>query len=444
MKITIFGTWYVGLVTGTCLAEVGHKVMCIDIDEKKIQNLKNGIIPIYEPGLEELVERNYKNGRLSFSSNPKKWVQHARAIFSAVWTPPDENHRADLRFVKAVATTIWEEIDEYTLLINKSTVPVGTAKTCSDIITKQLQKRGKEIDYDVASNPEFLREWTAIKDFMVPDRIVCWINSLRAKEILWEIYAPFSRSYVSMIWTDIASAEIAKYAANAFLATKLSFINEIANFAEIAGWDIRDISRAIGSDARIGSKFLHAGIGYGGSCFPKDVDALIETGKDFDYEFKIIKQTELVNKAQQLKPVEKLEKEMDIQWKKISIWWLSFKPKTDDIREAPSLAIIGTLLEKWAWEISVYDPVSMKHVKDIFVNEQRVIFNEDYYSCLHQSDALLVVTQWDEFRWADKQKILELMSGNCIIDGRNIWSGQDFEGLDCNYQWIWTGKISNS
>jgi len=444
MKITIFGTWYVGLVTGTCLAEVGHEVLCVDIDEQKIQNLENGIIPIYEPGLEELVNRNYKNGRLRFSSDSKYAVSYSGVIFSAVGTPPDANHRADLRFVKAVAKTLGENMNEYTVFINKSTVPVGTAETCRNIIRDELKSRGIKTDFDVVSNPEFLREWTAVKDFMVPDRIVCGIDSESAKRVMSEVYAPFSRSYVHIVWTDIASAEIAKYAANAFLATKLSFINEIANFAEITWGNIKDISKAIGSDKRIGNKFLHAGIWYGGSCFPKDVDALIETGKDYNFDFQIIKATESVNKSQQLIPIKKLEQQMDIAWKKISIWGLSFKPKTDDIREAPSLAIIDALLQKWVSHISVYDPISMNHVQKLYQDEKKIIFNSDNYSALSASDALIVVTEWDEFRAADKEKILEKMSGNCIIDGRNIWSAEDFENLDCNYTWIWTQKNSNS
>lgn len=418
--------------------------MCVDIDENKINDLKNGIIPIYEPGLQELVVRNTRNGRMQFSSTLKEWVDFARVIFSAVGTPPDENHRADLRFVKSVAKTLWEHMNEYKVFINKSTVPVGTAGICRDIISKELKNRDITLEFDIVSNPEFLREWTAVKDFMVPDRIVCGVDSPRAKDIMSEVYAPFSRSYVTIIWTDIASAEIAKYAANAFLATKLSFINEIANFAEIAGWNIKDISRAIGSDTRIGNKFLHAWIGYGGSCFPKDVDALIETGKDYDFDFQIIKATESVNKSQQLIPVRKLKTQWDISWKKISIWGLSFKPKTDDIREAPSLAIIDELLSEWASEISVYDPVAMHHVEALYQHESRVVFYPDYYQTLTRSDALIIVTQWDEFRGADKQKILEKMSGNSIIDGRNIWSAEDFKNLDCNYMWIWRWKNSSS
>jgi len=440
MKITIFGTWYVGLVTGTCLAEVGHEVMCIDIDAEKIQKLKDGVIPIYEPGLSELVIRNYKNKRLHFSTNPKEWIEYASIIFSAVWTPPDENHRADLRFVKTVARTLWKYMDEYKVCINKSTVPVGTGEVCRKIIQDELDTRWKEINFDIVSNPEFLREWTAVKDFMIPDRIVCGIESEKAQKYMKKVYEPFMRNYVQMVWTDIPSAEIAKYAANAFLATKLSFINEIANFAEIAGWNIKDITKAIGSDKRIGSKFLHAGIWYGGSCFPKDVDALIETGKDYSYDFKIIKATESVNKAQQLKPIEKLEEVITISWSQIALWWLSFKPKTDDIREAPSLAIIDSLFEKWASEIRVYDPISMPHVKTLYKEQYNLVFCDDYYTACENTDALIIITEWDEFRGADKEKILEKMKWNCIIDGRNIWSERDFDVLDCNYTWIWIAK----
>jgi len=417
--------------------------MCVDVDTKKIENLKKWIIPIYEPGLEELAVRNYENKRLHFSSNPKQAVEFSSVIFSAVWTPSDENHRADLRFVKAVAKTLGEHASQYTVFINKSTVPVGTSEICKEIIASWFTQRWVEIDFDVVSNPEFLREWTAVKDFMVPDRIVCWVESEKAKNIMFEIYAPFSRSYTNIIFTDVASAEISKYAANAFLATKLSFINEIANFAELSGWNITDISRAIWSDKRIGNKFLHAWIWYGGSCFPKDVDALIETWKDFWYDFKIIKATEIINKLQQLKPIEKLESTLEIHWSAISMWGLSFKPKTDDIREAPSLAIIDSLLKKWAKKIKLYDPVAMKHVKAIFSHDNRIEFYENYYDALDASDALLIITEWDEFRWADKQKILAKMKGKCIIDGRNIWSEKDFQNLNCDYQWIWTRKNSN-
>ena len=438
MKITIFGTWYVGLVTGTCLAEVGHDILCIDIDEKKIEDLKIWVIPIYEPWVEELVLRNYKNGRLKFSSDPKEWVNFWEAIFSAVGTPPDENHRADLRFVKAVAKTLWEHMGEYKVFINKSTVPVGTWKICEEIISEQLKKRWESIVFDIVSNPEFLREWTAVKDFMIPDRIVCGLKTQRAREVMEKIYEPFSRSYVSMIWTDIPSAEIAKYAANSFLATKLSFINEIANFAELSWGNIRDIAKAIGSDKRIWNKFLHAGIWYGGSCFPKDVDALIETGKDFWYNFEIIKATESVNNKQKLKLVEKLQKHIpDVSGKVISLWWLSFKPKTDDMRDAPSLSIISALTELWVSQIRVYDPVAMEVSKGILTWNTLVEFCESSYDAAKESNALLIVTEWDEFRAIDKEKLLDTMAWNILIDGRNIWSASDFDTSGAIYESIW-------
>lgn len=425
MKISIFGTWYVGLVTWACLAEVGHEVLCIDIDQAKIDNLELGIIPIYEPGLEELVIRNFKNKRLSFSTDAKKWIEFAEAVFSAVGTPPDENHKADLRFVKIVAETFWKYVQDYTVFINKSTVPVGTWEICKKIIQDELDKRrvwGKERSFDIVSNPEFLREGTAIKDFMTPDRIVCGIDSNRAKAVMQEMYRALSRSYSNLIFTDIASAEVSKYAANAFLATKLSFINEIANFSELVGANIWDISKILGADARIGSRFLHAGIWYGGSCFPKDVQALIETWREYDYDFQIIKATEQVNQKQKVKLVEKLQQELwNLENQTISLWGLSFKPKTDDIRDAPSLDIIRELLELWVSEVRVYDPISMNHVRKNFWNEPRITFCENSLNSLENSDALLIVTEWDEFRSISFEKMSETMSWNLIIDWRNIW-----------------------
>ena len=426
MKITIFWTWYVGLVTGTCLAEVGHSVLCVDIDQQKIEQLKQWVIPIYEPGLSELVVKNYENKRLSFSDNPREGVEFSDVIFSAVGTPPDQNHRADLKYVKAVAKTVGEYMQWYKAFINKSTVPVWTGKICEEIIYQELQKRQKELSFDVISNPEFLREWTAVKDFMVPDRIVCWVESDTARDIMKKIYEPFNRSYSSLIFTDRASSEIAKYAANAFLATKLSFINEIANFAEISWGDISDIANAIWSDKRIGNKFLHAGIWYGGSCFPKDVDALIETGKDYWYDFEIIKATESVNKKQKLKVVEKLQKHIDVSGRTVTLWGLSFKPKTDDMREAPSLAIIEKLTKLWVAQIQVFDPVSMQHAKKILQNNTVTIFCSTALDACKDSDTLIIVTEWDEFRGIEKDDILNNMEWNIIIDGRNIWEKSHF------------------
>ncbi|MGE4443984.1 MAG: UDP-glucose/GDP-mannose dehydrogenase family protein [Candidatus Altimarinota bacterium] len=437
MKITIFGTGYVGLVTGTCLAEVGHEVMCIDIDKNKIDNLKKGIMPIYELGLEELVKRNYKEGRLQFSTDAKAGVEFGKAIFSAVGTPPDENHRADLRFVKAVAKTVGENINEYKVFINKSTVPVGTGEICKNIIKEEIQKRGKKIDFDIVSNPEFLKEGVAIKDFMTPDRIVCGAESEQAKKIMTDIYKPFVRTSAPLVFTDIKSAEIIKYAANAFLATKISFINEIANFAEIVGANISDISKGIGLDERIGSRFLHAGIGYGGSCFPKDVQALIETGKDFGYDFKIIASTEKVNKLQKVKVVEKLLKYIpEITGKTIALWGLSFKPKTDDVRDAPSLEVIQKLLNLGVGQIQAFDPVSMDNVAKIYGEEKKVLFSQNNYEALKNADALIILTEWDEFRMPNYEKMQNLMAGKVIIDGRNIWNKQEMLEMGFTYEGI--------
>jgi len=434
MKITVFWTWYVWLVTWTCLAEVGHEVMCIDIDKQKIENLKKWIIPIYEPGLEELVLRNYKEKRLLFSTDAKIWVEFATAIFSAVWTPPDENHRADLKYVKSVAKTVWENMSEYKVFINKSTVPVWTWEICKKLISENIKK---DINFDIVSNPEFLKEWAAIKDFMVPDRIVCGVESEKAKEVMKKIYKTFTRTNKPLIFTDIKSAEIIKYAANSFLATKISFINEIANFAELAWANISDISKWIGLDPRIWAQFLHAWIGYWGSCFPKDVQALIETGKDFNYDFKIIKSVEEVNKLQKIKVINKLQNILTIKWKIISIWWLAFKPKTDDTRDAPSLEIIQKLLDLWVKEIKVFDPVAIENVRNIFWNNKKIIFCSTNYDAIEDSDALLVLTEWDEFRNADFEKIKNLMKQKIIVDWRNIWNKEEMLNLGFTYEWIW-------
>ena len=517
MKITIFGTWYVGLVTGTCLAEVWHEVMCIDIDQTKVDNLKTGIIPIYEPWLEELVKRNYKESRLHFSTDAKMWVEFATAIFSAVWTPPDKNHRADLQYVKAVAETVWKNMQDYKVFINKSTVPVWTGDICKEIIEKELEKRNKighpqgvpvlnssrgescvhpikkekcrdtpcgchDISFDIVSNPEFLKEWVAVRDFMLPDRIVCGVESEKAKQIMQEIYKPFVRTNRPLVFTDIKSAEIIKYAANAFLATKISFINEIANFSELAWANISEISKWIGLDERIGSRFLHAWIGYGWSCFPKDVQALIETWKDFGYDFDIIKSVEKVNEKQKLKVVEKLLKRFDtpmpltgtsplqeeeniknLKWKTIAIWWLAFKPKTDDIRDAPSLAVIDKLLELWAEKIQAFDPVAMDNVERYYnsplstpqgalswtssihldfppegerIAQDKLVLFENNYKVLDWADALIILTEWDEFRMVDFEKIKKLMRGNIIIDGRNIWNKSEVEWYWFEYEGI--------
>lgn len=432
MKITIFWTWYVGLVTGTCLAEVGHDVMCIDVDATKMENLKLWIIPIYEPGLEELVLRNYKEGRLHFSTDAKAGVEFAQAIFSAVGTPPDENHKADLKYVKAVAETVGKYMNGYKVFINKSTVPVGTGKLCAEMIKKSSGKS----DFDIVSNPEFLKEGVAVRDFMLPDRIVCGLESDRAKELMEQIYKPFLRAERPIVFMSIESAEICKYASNAFLATKISFINEIANFAELVGANVGEIAKGMGLDDRIWSRFLHAGIWYGGSCFPKDVQALIETGKEYNYHFKIITATESVNEKQKTKIVEKLKKHLDILGKTITLWGLSFKPKTDDIREAPSISIIHELLALWVEKIVCFDPVSMIHMQKMFQEEKRVIFSQNNYDALKDSDALLLVTEWDAFRMLDIEKMKQSMRRNIVIDGRNIWNKGEFESTWFIYEAI--------
>lgn len=448
MKITIFWTGYVWLVTWTCLAEVWHEVMCIDIDESKIDNLKKWIIPIYEPGLEELVKRNFKDGRLKFSTDAKQGIDFATAIFSAVWTPPDENHRADLRFVKIVAKTVGQYMNHYKVFINKSTVPVGTWEMCKEIIREELEKRKCEITFDIVSNPEFLKEWSAVKDFMTPDRIVCGLESNDAKKIMNDMYKSFIRTDKPLIFTDLKSSEIIKYAANAFLATKISFINEIANFSEIVGANISDISKWIGLDPRIWAKFLHAGIWYWWSCFPKDVQALIETWKDFNYDFQIIKATEQVNKIQKIKIVDMLLKtlksipsplhsevlplnskeeinEQPLIWKTIAIWWLAFKPKTDDVRDAPSLDIINKLIELWVNKIQAFDPVAMENISRMYEKQDKLTLTFTNYEAIKWADVLLILTEWDEFRNADFDRIKELMKWNIIIDGRNIWNKYD-------------------
>ncbi len=437
MKITIFWTGYVGLVTGTCLAEVGHEVMCIDVDQAKIDNLKNGIIPIYEPGLSELVVRNQKVGRLQFSTNAVEWIQFASVVMSAVGTPPDKNHRADLQYVKMVAKTVGQNISEYTVFINKSTVPVGTGKLCRDIIQSELDNRWVHIDFDVVSNPEFLKEGSAIKDFMTPDRIVCGLSDDRAKKYMEMMYKPFIRTNAPLLFTSLESSEIIKYAANSFLATKISFINEIANFAELVGANISDISRGIGLDERIGSRFLHAGIGYGGSCFPKDVQALIETGKDYWYDFQIIQATERVNAFQKTRVIDKLSSHIsDLKWKKIAVWGWTFKPKTDDTRDAASHEVVKSLLEKWVAEIRTFDPVAMPHMSHFYASESRVIFSENGYAALDGADALIILTEWDEFRAVDIQKVKSLLNTPLVIDGRNIWNRSELESLGFIYEGI--------
>ncbi|PID87560.1 UDP-glucose 6-dehydrogenase [Candidatus Gracilibacteria bacterium] len=437
MKITIFGTGYVGLVTGTCLAEMGHDVMCVDINKEKISGLNKGIIPIYELGLKDLIDRNFKERRLRFSTNSKSGINFGKVVFNAVGTPQDKNHKADLKFVKMVAKTFGENIKSYKVFVNKSTVPVGTGDLCENIINEEIKKRGIEVKFDVVSNPEFLKEGVAIRDFMLPNRIICGTNSKKAMKIMRAVYEPFVRTFSPLIFTDRRSAEIIKYAANAFLATKISFINEIANFAELAGGNISEISKGIGLDTRIGSRFIHAGVGYGGSCFPKDINALIETGKEYNYNFEIIKATEKVNKKQKFIGYNKLLKHIpNLKGKTITIWGLSFKPKTDDIRDAPSISVIEKLIESKVGSIKLFDPVASNNMKKRFRDESTISFYDNNYDSCNNSDALIILTEWDEFRMSSLKKVKNLMRGNIIIDGRNIWNKAKIEKMGFVYEGI--------
>ena len=440
MKITIFGTGYVWLVAGTCFADMWHSVMCIDVDRDKIQKLQKWIIPIYEPGLSELVVRNHESWNLQFSTDAQAGVLFWEVIISAVGTPPDRenNHKADLKYVKQVAKTFWEYTDTYKVFVNKSTVPVGTGDICQEIISSEIKNRWETIDFDIASNPEFLREWNAIWDFMKPDRVIIWVENDKTQQILEEIYKPISQNGYPVISTNIKSAEVIKYASNAFLATKLSFINEIANFAEVVGADIEDISRGMWSDSRIGSKFLNAGIWYGWSCFPKDIEALLQTGKENGIDFKILSDTQLVNERQKLVVVDKLKKHIDISRKTISIWGLSYKPDTDDIRDAPSIQIMRKLIELWVWSIRVYDPEAMSRMKSLFADDlDTIVFCDNKESTLTNSDALLLLTEWSEFKNPDFKEIENQMNGNIIIDGRNLWNSDIFIKTSFIYEWIW-------
>lgn len=436
MKITIFGTWYAGLVTGTCLSQVGHDVMCIDVDSKKIEDLKKWIIPIYEPGLEELVERNTKSGRLTFSTDASAGIQHGAAIFNAVGTPPDRENenKADLKYVKQVAETFGKNISEYKVFINKSTVPVGTAKICHEIIKREIYARSKDTEFDVASNPEFLREGTAVNDFLYPDRIVLGSESSKAKKVLEEIYKPFERTHTELLFTDIQSAELIKYAANSFLATKISFINEIANFAEHVGADINEVSKGLWLDPRIGKNFLEAGAWYGWSCLPKDVKALIESGKEYGYDFKIIDGADKVNEKQKHIVSQKLLTSLwDIKGKTVSLWGLAFKPETDDVREAVSQTVLNDLLKAGVKSIKVFDPIAMQAMKYFWPKNDAIIYCDSNYQAIEESDALLLLTQWDEFYAPDWKRIKKSMQWNLIIDGRNIWDREVVENYDFRY-----------
>jgi UDPglucose 6-dehydrogenase len=435
MKIAIVGTGYVGLVTGTCFAEMGTEVYCVDIDHKKIENLKKGVIPIFEPGLEELVVRNHGVGRLHFHTDLKAILNEVDVLFSAVGTPSDEDGSADLHYVLDVARTVGQTMNKYLLVVTKSTVPVGTAQIVKQTILDEQTKRGVSIDFDIASNPEFLKEGAAIKDCMFPDRIVVGVETERAKKMMEKLYHPFMLNNFRIIFMDVSSAEMTKYAANAMLATRISFMNDMANLCEIVGADINMVRKGIGSDPRIGGSFLYAGCGYGGSCFPKDVKALIKTAETNHHPMRILQAVEDVNEAQKLILFKKLQKYYanNLKDKKIAIWGLAFKPETDDMREAPSLVLIDLLL-KAGCRVQVYDPVAIPEAKRR-IGEQ-VFYAQNIYDAVEGVDALLIVTEWKEFRlplWAEiKKRMKQLL----IFDGRNIYNPEEMEEYGFKYYGI--------
>lgn len=426
MNVAIVGTGYVGLVTGACFSEMGINVTCIDIDTKKIEKLKNGIIPIYEPGLEDIVKRNVKEGRLHFSTELASCIENVDVIFSAVGTPPDEDGSADLTYVLNVAKTVGENLNHYAVLVTKSTVPVGTANKVKDAIQYELDKRGVSIEFDVASNPEFLKEGTAVHDFMIPNRVVIGVETEKAKNILEKLYRPFILNGYPIIFMDIPSAEMTKYAANAMLATRISFMNDIANLCELVGADVENVRRGMGTDDRIGRKFLYAGCGYGGSCFPKDVKALVKTGMENGYHMRVIEAVEEVNEKQKQIVFDKLSNAFNnnLNGKRVALWGLSFKPETDDMREAPALVIIDKLKEAGA-EVVVYDPIAMDECKRRIGD--KVIYANDMYEAVIDADALALITEWKSFRMPSWTVIKKAMNGNVIIDGRNIYNPMELQ-----------------
>ncbi len=435
MKVAVVGTGYVGLVTGTCFAEVGMDVTCIDIDQKKIDNLHKGILPIYEPGLEEMVTRNVEKKRLHFSTSLKDSIQGAEVVFIAVGTPPDEDGSADLKYVLAVAASVGEHMTHTLVVVTKSTVPVSTAEKVRKALAEQLAKRGSNLDFYVASNPEFLKEGAAIDDFMKPDRIVVGVDRPEAEELMRKLYKPFLMNGHPIYFMDIPSAEMTKYAANAMLATKISFMNDIANLCEIMGADVNMVRKGIGSDARIGTKFIYPGVGYGGSCFPKDVKALIKTAKENKYDIRILNAVENVNESQKEVLFDKVKNHFkgELKGKKFALWGLSFKPKTDDMREAPSLVIIEKLLKEGA-SIVAYDPVAMNEAKHTLGDT--IDYALDMYDTLNNADALLIVTEWPEFRVPDFEEINKRLNQKVLFDGRNIFDPQDMKKIGYSYYCI--------
>lgn len=435
MNIAIVGTGYVGLVTGTCFAEMGVNVTCVDIDERKIQKLKEGIMPIYEPGLEDLVTRNVKAERLHFTTDLTTCLNDVEIVFSAVGTPPDEDGSADLRYVLDVARTVGRNIQKHVVLVTKSTVPVGTAKKVRATIQEELDKRGVNIEFDVASNPEFLKEGAAIKDFMNPDRVVVGVESERARKLMEKLYKPFTLNGYPILIMDVPSAEMTKYAANAMLATRISFMNDIANLCERVGANVDNVRKGMGTDSRIGSRFLYAGCGYGGSCFPKDVKALVHTGQENGYHMQVIEAVEAVNEKQKYIVFNKLQAAFngDLQGKTIALWGLAFKPETDDMREAPALVVIQELLKAGA-TVKVFDPIAMEECKRRIGDV--VSYCKDMYEAVIDADALALLTEWKQFRLPSWAIIHHAMKNHIIVDGRNIYDGEELKELGFTYSRI--------
>ncbi len=431
MNISVVGTGYVGLVSGACFAEMGIDVTCVDVDKRKIDNLKKGILPIYEPGLSEMVSRNAEAGRLHFTTNLAETLDHIEAVFLAVGTPSDEDGSADLKHVLEVAAEIGKNMNKYILIVNKSTVPVGTAKKVESVVAKELKARGLKIDFDVASNPEFLKEGTAIKDFMGPDRVVVGTNSEKARDIMDRLYRPFMLNNFRVIYMDIPSAEMTKYAANAMLATRISFMNDIANLCSAVGADVNMVRKGIGTDNRIGSKFLYPGIGYGGSCFPKDIRALIHTAKIHGLRMRVVEAVEEVNDLQKIVLFNKLLGHFNnnIRGLKIAVWGLSFKPETDDIRKAPSVVIID-LIKKAGGIVSGYDPAAMDECRKKGID---IVYAKDMYEACIDASAVLLLTEWKEFRVPSWTVLKSVMKECVVFDGRNIYDKKELTGQDIKY-----------
>ncbi|WP_296246186.1 UDP-glucose/GDP-mannose dehydrogenase family protein [uncultured Stenotrophomonas sp.] len=445
MRVAIFGTGYVGLVTGTCLAEVGHDVVCVDIDQAKVDGLERGIIPIYEPGLEPMVKANHASGRLAFTTEAAKAIDHGEVIFIAVGTPPDEDGSADLQYVLAVARTIGRHLARPAVVVNKSTVPVGTADKVHAAIAEELAARGQEIAFDVVSNPEFLKEGDAVADCMRPDRIVIGARNAHAVAVLRRLYAPFNRNRDRVVEMDVRSAELTKYAANAMLATKISFMNEIANIAERVGADIEQVRQGIGSDPRIGWHFIYPGAGYGGSCFPKDVQALARTAAQHGHQPQLLNAVEAVNAAQKGHLFELIQRHYDrgedegVRGKTFAVWGLAFKPNTDDMREAPSRRVLAQLWEAGA-KVQVFDPEAMDEARRVFGERDDLVFCDSAFAAVHDADALVVITEWKQFRSPDFARMREALGDAVVFDGRNLYDPAEIEAAGLAYYGIGRGR----